>query len=84
MAIYSITFDQALDQWRLIPHRKPEWARALFIKAAFLESQGSDEYADVRAQAVTLVKEVNPEFKLKREIEFQLKDFDSVVSIWSR
>jgi hypothetical protein len=84
LASHSITFDQAIAQFRLIPHRKPEFARALFTKAAFLESLGSDEHVDVRTQAVQLVKEVKLELKGKKESEFELKDFDGVVSIWSR
>ncbi|KAJ4369605.1 hypothetical protein N0V83_005367 [Neocucurbitaria cava] len=71
-----------MSTFRIMTHRKPEHARALFKKADFLRSLGSDDYKDLLDEATKLTKEAKPELESWKQLG--LKDFDDVVSIWSR
>ena len=77
--------DQALKVWRTNkPVYKPELARTSFLKARVLFQQKDDKRASELFKEAVKLRNSIPNVKSKPDRDLEEKDFDNLVTFWSR
>ncbi len=82
---YSIYFKQALGDFSLHTHNKPELALTKQKKANFLRAIGDEDGAiKVSKEVADLYRELRPEALLDENEFPQYEDLETLVPVWSR